>query len=147
MLLVKQHPFFSGLTLFLAMASACMAAVHVTAAGTHLVSVKVIEGLVPTCRKWTTVAMMWIEAVINVSVEVVGTVEPGAGSDEDAAGEPCGAVVPVWGTVVWRVVEVAIRANRRRSDIDRNLGSCRAWDAQQSSNEGGKGKEFPIGHN
>ena len=93
------------------------------------------------------VAVMRIETVINLALEFVGTVEPGAGSDEYAAAEPLGPVVPVWGAVVWRVVEVAIRANRRRSDIDRNLGGRRTWDAQQSSNQyGGKGKEFPMVH-
>jgi hypothetical protein len=39
---------------------------------THLVSAEVIEGLVSTFRKWATVAVMWIEAVINVAVEFVG---------------------------------------------------------------------------
>jgi hypothetical protein len=87
--LAKQHPISFSLTLFLAMAAA-----HVTAATTHLVSMEVIEGLVSTSRKWTTVAVMWIEAVINVAVEVVRAVEPASGSDEDAAGEPLGSVVP-----------------------------------------------------
>src|SRR5882757_3998331 len=124
------------------MAAACVATARMAAATTHLVSVEMIEGLVSTSRKWTTVAVMWIEAVINIAAEAVSAVEPGAGSDEDAAGEPLGSIVPVWGAVVGRIVEVAIRANRRRSDIDRNLGGCRAWDAQQSNNQGGKGKEF-----
>jgi hypothetical protein len=60
------------------------------AAITHLVSVEVIEGLVSTVRMWTNVSVMWIEAVINVAVEVVGAVEPRAGSDEDAAAGPFG---------------------------------------------------------
>jgi len=132
---------FSSLTLFLAVAAACVAA-----AVTHLVSVEVIEGLVSTCRKWTTVAVMWVEAVINVAVEVVGAVEPRAGSDEDAAAEPLGAVVPVGGTIVWGMVEVAIRANRRRSDIDGNLSGRRARDAQQNDNQNGKSKEFAMTH-
>src|SRR5258707_15511148 len=105
-------------------AAACVTAACVTAATTHLVSMEVIEGLVSTSRKWTTVAVMWIEAVINVAVEVVGPVEPRAGSDEDAAGEPLGSVVPVWSAVVRGVVEVAIRANRRCSYIDGDLRGC-----------------------
>jgi hypothetical protein len=72
--------------LFLAMPSVASAAC-MAAATTHLVSVEVVEGHVSTSRKWTTVAVMWIEAVINVAVEVVATVEPGADSDEDAAAE------------------------------------------------------------
>src|SRR5258707_12179863 len=94
-------------------AAACVTAACVTAATTHLVSVEVIEGLVSTSRKWTPVAVMWIEAVINVAAEVVSAVEPGAGSDEDAAGKPLRSIVPVWGAVVCRIVEEAIRPNRR----------------------------------
>ncbi len=67
-------------------------AASVAAPITHLISVEVIEGLVSDLDH---VAVMWIEAVINVTVEVVGAVEPGAGSDEDTAGEPLGPVVPI----------------------------------------------------
>src|SRR5258708_426855 len=66
------------------MTSAACVAVPIT----HLVSAEVIEGFVSTSRKWTTVAMMWIEAVIHVAVEVVGAMEPGSGSNKDTAGEP-----------------------------------------------------------
>ena len=93
-------------------ASACVASACVATSITHLVSVEVIEGLISTVRMWTGVAVMWIEAVINVAVEVVGAVEPTARSDEYAAAEPLGPVVPVWGAVVWSQVVVAIRANR-----------------------------------
>jgi hypothetical protein len=113
---------------------------------THLVSVEVIESLVSTSRKWATVAVVWIEAVINVAVEIVGTVEPGTGSDKDASGEPLGPVIPVWSAVVRGVVVVPIRANRRCSDIDGDLGRCRARYAQQSSNQGWEAKEFPMAH-
>jgi hypothetical protein len=89
---------------------------------------------------------MWIETVINVAAEVVGAVEPRAGSDEHAAVEPLGPVVPVWGAVVWGEIVVAIRANRGCSDIDRDLSWCRARNAQQSGNQDRKGKEFPIAH-
>src|SRR6266403_1914718 len=108
---------------------------------THLVSVEVIEGRLSTRRMWTNVAVMWIEAVINVAAEVVVAVEPRAGSDEHVAGEPFGTVVPIWGEVV-----VAIRAIRLCSDIDGDLGGYRARDAQQSDNQDGKGKDFPIAH-
>jgi hypothetical protein len=124
-----------------------MAGAGVTAATTHLVPMEVIEGLVSTSPKRTTVAVMWIEAVINVSVEVIGAMEPWAGSDEDTAAEPLGAVVPVWSAVVWGVVEVAIRTCRRCSDIDGDLDGCRTRDARQVGNQDGKGKEFLMAHN
>jgi hypothetical protein len=108
--------------------------------------VEVIKGLVSTVRMWTFVAVMWIETVINVALEVVGAVEPRAGSDEHAAAEPLGPVVPVWRAAVWGEIVVAIRASRFCSVIDRDLRRCRARNAQQSRNQGGKGKKFPIAH-
>jgi hypothetical protein len=75
------------------------------------------------------IAMLWIKAVINMAIEVVRAVKPWAGSDEDASGEPLGSVVPIWSAVVRRVVEVAVWANWRNSNIDRDLGRCRAWNA------------------
>jgi len=118
----------------------------VAASITHFVSVEVIKGLVSTVRMWTNIAVMRIEAVINVAVEVAGAAEPRAGSDEHAAAEPLGPVIPVWRAVVRGEVVVAIRANRFCSDIDRDLSGCRARNAQQSDNQGRKGKEFPIAH-
>jgi hypothetical protein len=137
-----------SLTLFLTMASAAFvaSAFSVGASITHLVSVEVIEGRLSTLRMWTNVAVTWIEAVINVAAEVVVAVEPRAGSDEHVAGEPFGTVVPIWGAVVWAEVVVAIRAIRLCSDIDGDLGGYRARDAQQSDNQDGKGKDFPIAH-
>ena len=135
------------------MASACMpsaacmaSAAHVSASITHLVSVEVIEGLISTRRMWASVAVMWIETIINMAAEIVGAVEPRAGSDEHAAVEPLRAVVPIWGAPVWCVVVKAIRAHRLWSDIDGDLGRCRARDAQQSDKHGRKGKDFPIAH-
>ena len=125
------------------MGSAFMAsAFSVAASITHLVSAEVIKGLFSTLRMWTTVAVMWIEPVINVAAEVVGAVEPRAGSDEHAAVKPLGTVVPVWGAVVWGGVVVAIRASGLCSDIDGDLSGCRARDAQQTGNQDGKGKDF-----
>jgi len=92
------------LTLFLATASAACVAPPIT----HLVAVEVIEGLVSTLRMRTGIAVIWIEAVIDVAVEVARTVEPRAGSDEHTAGEPLGPIVPVRGAIVWGDVVVAI---------------------------------------
>ena len=124
-----------SLSLFLATASAGVAAsAHVAAPITHLVSVEVIEGLVSTVRMWTNVAVMRIETVINVALEVVSTMEPRAGSDEHAAVEPLGPVVPVWRAVVWGEIVVAIRAIRFCSDIDGDLRMRRTRNAQQNHN-------------
>ena len=123
------------MSLFLATASAGVAAsTHVAAPITHLVSVEMIEGLVSTVRMWTRVAVMRIETVINVALEVVITMEPRAGSDEHAAVEPLGPVVPVWGAVVWGEIVIAIRAIRFCSDIDGDLCMRRTRNAKQNQN-------------
>ena len=119
----------------------------VAAAVTRFVRLEMIECLRTMSGQRASVSMMRIEAVINVAVEAGCAVEPWAGSDEDTAVEPLGAVVPVWSAVVRGVIEVAIRANRRCSDIDGDLGGCRTRDAQQVGNQDGKGKEFLMAHN
>jgi hypothetical protein len=108
--------------------------------------VEVIEGFVSRIRMGTNVAMMWVETVINVSVEIVRAVEPRAGSDEHSAVKPLGPIVSVWGTGVRGEVVIAIGASRLGSDIDGDLGACRASNVQQSGNHGKKGKTFPIAH-
>ena len=72
-----------------------MATFSVTASIAHFISVEMIKGLLATFRMWTSVAMLRIEAVVYVTMEVVRTVEPRAGSDEYAAAEPLGPIVPV----------------------------------------------------
>jgi len=111
----------------------------------HLVSVKVIEGLVSTFRMWASITVMRIEAVINVAVKVMRTVKPGAGSGEHAAREPLGSIVAVRGAVVRGKVVITIRANWFWSDIDGDL-CAGAPNAQQGGNQCGKGKRFPKAH-
>ena len=102
---------------------------RVAASITHLVSVEVIEGLISALRMWTNVAVMWIEAVINMALEVVGAMEPRSGSDEDAAGEPFRPVVALWRAVVRGFVVITVGATWFCSDIDRDLSRCRARNA------------------
>src|ERR1700727_609681 len=119
-----------------------MATFGVTASVAHFISVEMIKGLLAVFRIWTSVAMLRIEAVFNVTVEVVRTVEPRAGSDEYATAEPLGPVVPVRSAVVWRVVVVAIRARRFGADVYRDLRGCRTRYAGQSGEHNGEGKNF-----
>ena len=75
-------------------------------------------------REAAVIAVAGIEVAIHGAVEVVGAMEPGAGSDEDAAIEPLRAVVAVRRAVVGGVVIVAVGAFGRGADIDAdgNLG-------------------------
>jgi hypothetical protein len=88
-----------------------MAARCVTASIPHLVPMEVIERFVSTLRMRTNVAMMGIEAIINVAMEVVRAMKPGASPEEYAAVEPLGSVVPVGRAIVWSEVVVAVRTN------------------------------------
>ena len=133
---LPANPVALSLTPFLAMASTAGVAAPIP----HLVSVEMIEGFVSAFRMWTNVAVMRIEAIINVAVEVVRTVEPRAGSDEHAARKPLWPIVPVRGATVWGVVIVAIRARRLCSDIDGDLPGYRVRNAQRSGKQGRKGK-------
>lgn len=99
---------------FLATA-ASVTATHVAPAITNFVPVEMIEGPGPMLREWTPVPTMWIKAVVNVTVKIVGAVKPRTGSDKDTAGEPLGPVVSVGGAVVGRIVEMPIRASRPSS--------------------------------
>ena len=49
-----------------------MATFGVTASVAHFVSVEMTKGLLATFRMWTSVAMLRIEAVVNVTVEALG---------------------------------------------------------------------------
>ena len=118
----------------------------VAATVTHFVSAEVIERLVSTFGMRTGIAMVRIEAVINMAVKFAWTVEPWAGSDENAAVEPLRSVVSVWRAVVRCDVIVTVRARRLWSDIDGDLSACRARNAQRSGNQGRDGKKFPIAH-
>jgi hypothetical protein len=96
------------------------------------VGLEVIEGLGATFRQRPVVAVMWIVTVVDVAVVAVMTVVPGPGSDEDAADEPVGAVVAIGRTVVGRVIEVAIGADRCDPDADCDLG----WRYRPGAHEG-----------
>jgi hypothetical protein len=91
-----------------------------------------------TVRDWA--AIYWASSIVATSVSVataisVAAAEPGAGSDEEATGEPAGAVVSVGRAGVGRVAVVAIGADWRAisvaavvrrwsadADADRDLG-------------------------
>jgi hypothetical protein len=81
------------------------------------------------------VSVIGMEAGIDVAVEVVMAVVPGAGADEDAAGEPLGAVVPVGRAVVRGCGVVAIGANGSGADVDADLG-IRAWSRYEQKGAG-----------
>jgi len=63
------------------------------------------------------VAIAWVVVVIYISMEVARTMKPRSGSNENAAVEPCGAIVTVRSAVVGGVGKISIGADRLRPDI------------------------------
>src|ERR1035438_3345835 len=82
-------------------------------------------GFIADLGRWAFVTLLRIEAVVYLAVEVGWTVEPFAGSDEDAAGEPLRAIVAVWSAAIWSYIVVTIRAVRGCANRDVDLSLCR----------------------
>ncbi len=97
----------------------------------RLVSLEVVEALGPALRQRSSVTVMRIKAVVDMSEKAVRPVKPGTGSKKHAANKPVGPIVAVRSAVIWGIVEVPIRAHGSRSDVYANgdLGlrrRCRA---------------------
>ena len=86
-----------------------------------LIAVKVVERLLASLRQRPTIAIVRVKAVVHVSIETVVAVEPWTSSNEKAAIEPVGPIVPIRGAVVRSVVIVPIRASGRCADTNHNL--------------------------
>lgn len=81
----------------------------------------VFRRLLAAGRKVSVIALAVVQMMIDVSVEVLRSVEPRPRPDEYAAGEPLGPVITVGSAVIRRSLVVSIGANGRRSYAYRNL--------------------------
>jgi hypothetical protein len=97
----------------------------------NLVSVEVPGRAVPPLSR--PVAVMWVFAVVavirmvmvvNIAMEMLGTVKPWAGTDEDAICEPLGTVVAVGSAAIWRGIVVTVGTSRGHADTDADLRVC-----------------------
>jgi hypothetical protein len=100
---------------------------YIASAIPRLVSLEVVEALSPTLGQRSSVAVMRIEAVVDMAVKAVAAVKPGASSKEYPADKPIGPVVAIRSTVIGGIVEVPVRTDGSGSDVyaDGNLGWCR----------------------
>lgn len=69
-------------------------------------------------REAAAVAVVRIIAAIHPAMKITGAAEPWTRAKKFAALEPFRTVIAKWSAVVWRVIEIAIRANRRGSDLN-----------------------------
>jgi hypothetical protein len=86
------------------------------------VSVPAFAGFFTTCGVRAVIAVFGVVVVVDGTAEVLGAVEPGAGSDEDSAGEPLRAVVAVGSAVIGRGSVVAVWALGGYTDGHADLG-------------------------
>jgi hypothetical protein len=87
----------------------------------NLVHVFVRLGSVATVRRWAGIAMMHIEVIIDVAVEMSWSMKPRAGANEYSAYKPFRAVIAVWRAIVWGVIVVAVRTVGSDPDINGDL--------------------------
>jgi hypothetical protein len=95
----------------------------------HLISLEVIHMIdaifcsrfLATVWHRTPIATRDVEVVIYMAAEVGRAMKPRACSNEDAAAEPLGTVVAIWGARVWWSFVVAVWAVWRYANIDGHL--------------------------
>jgi hypothetical protein len=86
----------------------------------RLVCLEVVEALGPALGNRSSVAVMRIKPVIDMSVKAVRAVKPRTCSKKQAANKPIRPVVAVRSTVIWGIVEVPVRTHGNWSDVYAN---------------------------
>jgi hypothetical protein len=87
----------------------------------RFVTMEVVKRRFSARRHRSLIAAAWIVAVIDVTVETLGAVEPRTRANENSAHKPVRAVVTVGGTIIRSVVKVTVRTDRRHPDANGNL--------------------------
>src|ERR1700684_1052196 len=86
-------------------------------------------------------------AVVYVAPEIIGTMKPWSGADEDATVKPLRAIVAVRGATVRSGVIVTIGTLRGDPDVDADLGICfGSGDRKAHSSNRSKGKRCEYLH-
>jgi hypothetical protein len=112
----------------------------------RFVPLEVVERPRATIGQRASVTTSWIIAVVDVTVEAVRPMEPGAGSDEQTSNEPIRPIVAVGSTVIGCEIEVPVRAHRCNPNVDRDLARCDRSSAEQRSRYSGKSERFEVAH-
>ena len=87
----------------------------------RLVRLEVVERTIAAIWGRSGVSVARVVAVVNLTVEAATAVKPWSSSDEEAAIEPVGPIVPIRGAVVRSVVIVPIRTSGRRANTNHDL--------------------------
>jgi hypothetical protein len=86
----------------------------------RLVCLEVVEALRSALRQWSSVAVMRIKPVIDMSVKAAMAVKPRTCSKKHPANKPIRPVVTIRSTVIWGIVEVSVRTHGSWSDVYAN---------------------------
>jgi hypothetical protein len=119
--------------------------VRVTVSVAHLVAVELgvgmFGGFLAAGGHGALVAVVGVEVIVYVATEVLRAVEPGAGTDKDAAREPLRAVVAVGCAGVGRDIIVAVGACGWGTDGDGDLRMCPGRSGLGEANDEGEETE------
>lgn len=70
------------------------------------------------------IAVLWMQTIIHVALEIAGAMEPRASADKDVSGKPFWTVIARRGTVIRSDVIVTIGTLRGHSDFHIDLSLC-----------------------
>jgi hypothetical protein len=86
----------------------------------RLICLEVVEALRPALRQRSSITVMRIKPVIDMSVKAATAVKPRTCSKKHPANKPIRPVVAVRSTVIWGIVEVSVRTRGSWSDVYAN---------------------------
>jgi hypothetical protein len=112
----------------------------------RLVSVEVIEPLLPTSRQRSMVTVTGIKAVVDVAVKTMRAMKPRTGSEKYTADKPIGAIVAVRSAVIRSVIEVPIGADRSHSNANGDLGWRLGCTGYEGNGQNCERENFNAGH-
>jgi len=102
----------------------------------HRLAVKlcaVFRWVLATRGQGSVVTLAKIEAMIDVSVEMIRPVKPRPRPDKYTPRKPFRAIVTIRSTVIRRNLVISVRANRRCPDAYRNLRGCLVRGSQKKA--------------
>ncbi len=134
-------------------ASVLLSAADVPSPISHFIAFKLPRRSRAVCssfaslRRAALIAVLAVEAVIYVPIEIATSVVPGASSNEGASVKPFGTVVAIRSASVRIIVIVAIGASRSDSDPDTNLSLCFGTPySKNHRNTSYQGNQFQFTH-
>jgi hypothetical protein len=94
---------------------------HVAVRIVRRVCTKTAKGLLPAFWHRSMVAVVRVEALVDMPIKPMRPVEPGAGPDEYSSSEPIRTIIAIGRTVIRSVREVAVGAHWSDPNVDRHL--------------------------